>query len=178
MECAVPTFIVHCPQCKAKVGVLENGRAERSGFNDDAGEPWAERICVGACPSCGTLLVGESYQIDFKGFCGDEVDRWSDFVRVYPEPSKTFSSHRIPNNLTTSLSEGDRSMQAGANIAACVMFGRALEALCRDLLDGKLDSSEVADKPKRRVMLGAGIRELKERGIIDERLFNWSQDLN
>jgi Domain of unknown function (DUF4145) len=69
-------------------------------------------------------------------------------------------------------------MQAGANIAACVMLGRALEALCRDVLGYKDDATAENSSPKRRLMLGAGIKELKEKKIIDERLFDWSQELN
>jgi hypothetical protein len=98
-----------------------------------------------------------------------------------------FSSHRIPRTLDQSLQEADRSLQAGANIAACVMLGRSLEALCRDVLESKLDNLDLppaegekpkVEKPKRRLMLGAGIRELRDRKIIDDRLFDWSQSLN
>jgi hypothetical protein len=101
---------------------------------------------------------------------------------VYPEPSRTFTSHRIPRTLTQSLLEADRSFQASANIAACVMLGRALEALCRDLLTPKPDkvepaASETATKPKRHVMLGKGIQELRDKKIIDDRLYDWSLSL-
>jgi Domain of unknown function (DUF4145) len=171
------TFIVDCPHCRAKVGAEEKGRAERSGFDNEAGEPWGERIHLGSCPKCKTLLVGESKQLRFERYDSDE-DVWSDIVRVYRKPSKVFASYRIPNTLVDSLAEADRSMQAGANIAACVMLGRALEALCRDVLDKSDDPTLESDKPKRRLMLGAGIRELKEKKVIDDRLFDWSQDLN
>ena len=56
-------------------------------------------------------------------------------------------------------------------MAACVMFGRALEAVCRDILLDKKDP-----KPKR-MMLGEGIKELKAKNVIDQRLFDWSQQL-
>ena len=55
-------------------------------------------------------------------------------VRIFPEPPRTFSSYRIPNTVTVSLSEGGVALQANAHIAACVMFGGALEAVCRDIL--------------------------------------------
>ena len=122
-------------------------------------------------PKCQTMLVGRCYQTHFKGWEEEEDAVWSDPIRVFPNPPKTFSSARIPRAVTESLTEADRSLQAGAHIAACVMFGRALEAICRDVL-------EPADKDqKRRVMLGAGIRLLKERKLIDERLYDWSQQL-
>src|SRR5271167_4918249 len=127
------TFIVDCPFCKAKVAAEEMGRAEHKYFDDDAGEPTAERVHVGKCPSCSTLIAGTSYQTAFEDF-NSERDAWSDIVRVYPQPPKIFTSYRIPATVTQSITEGERSIQAGANVAACVMFGRALEALCRDIL--------------------------------------------
>jgi len=91
---------------------------------------------------------------------------------VHPKPPKTFSSHRIPRSVTNSLLEADRTLQAGANLATCVMFGRALEAVCRDILEEHAPGAS-----KKRMLLGAGIRALKEKNIIDQRLYDWSQQL-
>ncbi|MGY3496769.1 DUF4145 domain-containing protein [Bradyrhizobium sp. USDA 4502] len=79
--------------------------------------------------------------------------------------------------------EADLSLQVGANIAACMMLGRALEALCRDVLEPKegkpaAASAGAASNRKRYLMLGEGIRQLHERKIIDERLYEWSQSLH
>src|SRR5260370_4746879 len=97
------TFIVDCPVCKAKVAAEEKGRAECTEFNEYAGEPVGQRPSVGECPRCGTLLAGSSRQIRFSGFEGEEEDLWSEPVRAYPSPPKTFSSFRIPNSVTLSL---------------------------------------------------------------------------
>jgi hypothetical protein len=175
------TFIVDCPWCKAKVAAIEHGRATKTGFNDEVDEPYGIAIAVGECPSCHSALVGESHQLDFKGWEGEEKDRWSDTVRVYPKPPKTFLSFRIPRVVRDSIAEADRSLQANANIAACVMLGRALEAVCHDLLEpaSSTPSAEAASTPpKRPIMLGEGIRKLKENNFIDERLFDWSQQLH
>ena len=175
------TFIIDCPQCKAKVAASESGRAERSGFDDEASEPYASRVLVGICPSCQSILVGETEQIGFENYDSDQ-DRWRDVVRIYPKPPKVFLSYRIPKVIKDSLNEADRSLQAGANIAACVMLGRALEALCRDILDSVHDTNSVTTpatpvKPKKKIMLGEGIKKLKERKVIDDRLYDWSQQL-
>jgi hypothetical protein len=90
-----------------------------------------------------------------------------------------FSGYRIPRALSQSLLEADRCLQVGANIAACVMLGRALEALCRNVLEPKDENPGAvagggAPKPKKRVMLGSGIKELRERKVIDDRLYDWS----
>ena len=183
MAVGIPrTFIVDCPWCKAKVAASESGRAERGGFNDDIGEPFGSKVLVGICPSCRSILVGETEQIGFESYDSDE-DRWSDVVRIYPKPPKVFSSYRIPKVVTDSLNEADRSLQAGANIAACVMLGRALEALCRNILDSEPETTSatpapaIPAKPKKKIMLGEGIKKLRDRKIIDDRLYDWSQQL-
>jgi hypothetical protein len=180
------TFIVDCPYCKAKVAANVSGVAENSGRDYDYNEPYADRLYVGKCPRCETLLAGESHQTGFGGW-NAEFDEWSDVVRLYPKPPKTFYSYRIPQVVTNSLAEGDRSYQAGAYSAACVMFGRALEAICRDLLQpspparGRVSSGQPSinaeTAPKKKIMLAQGICKLKEGKFIDERLYDWSQQL-
>ena len=166
----IKTFIIDCPWCKAKVAAHEHGRGKKTGWIEGPDEPYGEILTIGECPNCHSLLVGKSHQIWFEGYDSDE-DRWSDFVRVYPKPPKEFSSYRIPRVVIESIKEADRSLQANANIAACVMLGRALEAVCRDVLQKK------KGHPKA-IMLGQGIKELKEEGVIDDRLYDWSQQLH
>ncbi|MEY9879822.1 DUF4145 domain-containing protein [Bradyrhizobium sp. USDA 329] len=176
------TFIIDCPRCKAKVAAEQHGFV-RYCDNDFGME---SKVVLGRCPSCTTAVVGRADEI---GFRSDEEDGehvvFSDVVRVYPDPPRRFTSGRIPRALNQSLGEADKSFQAGANIAACVMLGRALEALCRDLLKDETretaqkreEASPAEVKPPRRVMLGRGIRELRDRKFIDERLYDWSMSL-
>jgi len=158
------TFIIDCHICKAKVAAIERGSASAV-YPDETGTTidYGEKVVIGTCPRCHNILVGRADQVDFEGLTA-ETDSWSDFIRVYPNPRKTFLSQRIPRTSLESLSEADRSMQANANLAACVMFGRALEAVCTDSLGAK-------------VKLAVGIEKLKENGIIDQRLYDWSQQL-
>jgi Domain of unknown function (DUF4145) len=173
------TFIVDCPVCRAKVAAEESGRAERTAFDEDAHEPYGSRLYVGVCPRCSTLLAAEAKQIGFAGWEGEEVDEWSDPLRVHPSPPKTFSSWRIPDTVTGALTEGGNALQANAYIAACVMFGRALEAMCRDVLFTAEEKKAVAaGRSKKRLMLSDGIKELKAKNLIDDRLFDWSQQLH
>jgi endogenous inhibitor of DNA gyrase (YacG/DUF329 family) len=173
------TFVVDCPNCQAKVASEEMGRAEDTGFDDDVGEPYGWRLLVGKCPRCNTPLAAQSRQIRFEGWEGDEYDHWSDPVRVHPKPPKTFSSFRIPSAVTVSLAEGDIALQGNASLAACVMFGRALEALCRDVLFTTEEKKAIrAGLSKKRLMLAEGIKQLKEQNYIDARLFDWSQHLH
>lgn len=171
------TFVIDCHQCKAKVAAMEVGRTQHVFWHDDMGEPIGERVLLGKCPACKSILVGLSTQLHFENHDND-VDVWSDITRVFPKPPKVFSSYRIPRTVTASLVEADRSLQSSANIAACVMFGRALEALCRDVLTESSDPTQPAEPAKtKKIMLGSGIRQLKEKKIIDDRLYDWSQQL-
>lgn len=171
------TFIIDCPWCKAKVAAAQKGETRNVGFDDEAGEPFGTRLVIGSCPRCRSSLVGVSNQVGFEGY-DSEHDEWSDFVRVYPKPPKTFSSYRIPRVVENSLQEADRSLQSNANTAACAMLGRALEALCRDILGGMPSEKESQKTKKRRLMLGEGIKKLRDEGVIDSRLYEWSQQLH
>lgn len=174
------TFIIDCPWCKAKVAAIESGRAKQTGRTEEDGEPYGVLLVVGECPSCRSLLAGESHQVDFAGWDSDE-DRWSDIVRIHPKPPKTFLSYRIPRSVRDSIQDAEKSLQANANIAACAMLGRALEAVCRDLLEQHAPPTAAgATKPlpNRPLMLGEGIRQLKDKGVIDDRLYDWSQQLH
>lgn len=174
----IKTFIIDCPYCKAKVAALESGRVTDTGFAEEIGEPYGQTLVIGKCPMCKSLLAGESHQIAFERYDNDE-DLWSDIIRIYPKPPKTFESYRIPSVVISSIAEADRSLQVNANTAACVMMGRALEAVCRDVLSEKKSTRpSSSDPPPKPIMLGAGIRQLKEKGIIDDRLFDWSQQLH
>jgi hypothetical protein len=198
------TFIIDCPYCRAKVAAIEEGRVFRSGWYGEPdggpGEPFATLVQVGHCPKCKILLVGESEQIDFADHDA-EYDRWSDVVRVHPKPPKVFTSSRIPKVVKNSLAQAEGALQGNAPDAACVMLGRALEAICRHLLEmhkdpepeGSNEAKPDADKAKKaqakegekegegpkkkQVMLDAGLKKLKEKGLIDPRLYEWSQHL-
>ncbi len=174
------TFIIDCPECRAKVAAEEKGRASSSGQEPESGEPYGYAIYLGRCPSCGVLLVGESHQVDFAGIDAED-DRWSDVVRVYPRPKKAFSSFNIPKVVKDSLSEADRCMQVESYTAACAMIGRAIEAVCRHALhpeDFEYQPAGAPPKQKNKVMLAEGIRRLKEAGVIDDRLHEWGTELH
>lgn len=163
------SFIVDCPYCRAKVAAELSGHAYRDGHNEDF-VPFAEKLLVGKCPICKSLIAGETHQVTFEEFNGYE-NEWSDVARIYPEPSRRFMSFRIPKVVKDSIHDAEKSLQAGAYIAACAMSGRALEAVCRHILN-------IPGETPKKIMLGDGIEKLKERKIIDDRLYDWSQQLH
>jgi hypothetical protein len=173
------TFIIDCPSCNAKVAAAKKGTAINKWFDYESGEPSAYQLAIGQCPNCSGLLVGESRQIRFEEY-NAEFDEWEEFVRVYPKPLRTFVSLRIPRVVKESLNEAEKCLQANANTAACAMLGRALEAVCRDLLEPQSASEKAEDeaRPKKNIMLAAGIKQLKEKKHIDDRLYDWSLQLH
>ena len=178
MDTSQSTFVIDCCFCNAKVAAIEKGRAEHQEWIDEIDEPWGHRLLIGVCPKCKSLLVGEAKQIDFEGHNAD-TNGWSDVIRVFPKSPKVFFSQRIPKVVEDSLLEADRCLQAGANIAACVMLGRALEAVCRNVLDAAAvpDLTSTTLKSNKDIYLGPGIKKLLDQKIIDDRLYAWSQQL-
>jgi hypothetical protein len=163
-------FIIDCPYCRAKVGANETGRSEHRAKHNDYG-PFNESaalVVVGNCIRCGKILVGQYEQL----YEDSELSVQTDVVRIFPKPPRTFTSKNIPQAAGRSLVEADRCLQAGAYLASCVMFGRALEAVCAHKLLTK--EERAAGKQK---SLGVGIKELRSKEIIDARLFDWSEHL-
>ena len=144
-------MLIDCYQCKAKVD------AEIIGEHND-NDFFATRTYLIKCPSCNAALIAESYE-DFSGDKGV----WSRPVRVYPRPKRTLSAD-IPPIVKSSLEEAERCMQSGAYLAATAMCGRSLEAICRHY---KTKDS----------YLGGGLKELRDLGVIDARLYQWGEEL-
>ncbi|HTS40996.1 MAG TPA: hypothetical protein VMH84_10710 [Xanthobacteraceae bacterium] len=160
---AAKVFIVDCPGCRAKVAAEEVGRVEDTGWADEAMEPYGERLLIGKCPNpkCKSLIAARSYQTSFEGFEGDDENIWSDPVRVYPDPPKGFSSHNIPKAATNSIEQANNCLQANAYDAASVMYGRALEAVCRELL---LTKDQI--KAGKGIVLASGLSNFMRRGSL------------
>ena len=146
-------MLIECNKCKARVDAEIIGIVEEESFI------FKTRTYLLCCPSCKTALVGESDEDQSKE--GQQV--WTDLVRVHPKPRRLLGS-AIPTTVKMSLEEAERCMQVGAFLAAAAMAGRALEAVCRHY-------------STKDTYIGAGIKELRDKGIIDARLFEWSEEL-
>jgi hypothetical protein len=137
--------------CKAKVDAYLLGEHTGRGF-------FQTKTFFLSCPACNSAIVAESEE--------DIVDGktvWSRPIRVHPRPKRELSSE-VPPIVRRSLDEAERCMQSGAYLAATAMCGRALEAICRH--------HQTKDS-----YLGGGLKELKDRGVIDARLYQWSEEL-
>src|SRR4051812_33506311 len=109
----------------------------------------------------------ESVQRDETGELS--MDYHESPLRLWPSPVMNSFNRAIPEGIRKSLAESYVCLKAKAYTASVVMSGRALEAIGRHFWP-----SEEGDNP---LMLGKGLKKLKDEGKIDERLFEWGKEL-
>lgn len=143
-------MIIECHICEATVDAKEI--AHHSCRDPD--DPCDFHSFLLECPKCQTTLVGGRYHFENSG---DPVGR------MWPAPAR-FLSSEIPISIRNSLEEARLCFKVRAYNACTVMAGRALEGICRHF------GSEKS-------YLGHGIKQLREQGIIDERLGKWAEEL-
>jgi Domain of unknown function (DUF4145) len=146
-------MLIECYDCKARVDAEVIAYHQQVQF-----DIFRTRTYLLKCPACSAAIVGETEEDarDGKTF-------WPDLTRVFPKPRRLLGSG-IPDIARRSIDEAEKCIQAGAFLAATAMCGRALEAICR--YHGTSDT-----------YLGAGLKELRDKGIIDARLLQWGEEL-
>jgi len=149
-------MITECYFCEAKVDATV--LAAHVGSDDSEFDTHGlYKISLLECPSCRSSLAVGQYCIG-----GDDPNP-SKPIRLWPFP-QVYLSNLIPNNIRESIEEAERCLRGGAYTACVAMSGRALEGVCRH------------HKTKSKY-LGGGLKELKSKGIIDSRLYEWGQEL-
>jgi len=149
-------MIIECSYCNSKV----NAKVLASHVEfDPEGDPWPRMTSLLVCSSCKSSLLGVQEEIDSQH--GKE---WSSATRVWPSPERYIPSS-VPPVVRASLAQAVRCINAGAYLAAVAMCGRALEGICRHF-------NTVEH------FLNGGIKELLQMGLIDKRLYRWSQELS
>ena len=149
----MPEMIIECNKCEALVN------AEVIGFHEEV-ESFDDgyKVSLTKCPRCGSSLVaGET--LEQVGY--DKFD-WGSTRRLWPEP-QNYLSLDIPIEVRDSLEEAQRCFRASAFNACAVMCGRAIEAIC---------VTHTKEKT-----LQKGLKDLKDKGIVDGRLFEWGESL-
>ncbi len=87
---------------------------------------------------------------------------WGDPHRLWPEPADEFHAG-FPDEVSLSLQEARKCFRAKAYAATTVMAGRAVEAICQEKIS--------------QVTLARGLRELKDKKVIDETIYAWGDTL-
>ena len=148
-------MIVECPKCEAKVDAKVTAEHEYVG-NDTVG---AYKVSFLLCTVCDMAILAGSEEIQI----GPEKWAWSKPTRLWPSPPEYFNSS-IPRMARQSLAEAKQCFQAGAYSACAVMCGRAIEAICAEYGTSK-------------TTLSPGLKELKDKKIIEDRLYAWGKAL-
>jgi hypothetical protein len=145
-------MLIECPRCDAKVDAKV--LASRRYHGED--EPPSETSFL-ECPACQGCIVAEREQLGPIEF--------SPAIRLWPEasPSGSFNFF-IPDLTRLSIEQAQKCFNASAYDACAVMCRRAIEAICAE------------HKTKSKNLVG-GLKELRDKKVIDERLFEWGDAL-
>jgi len=143
------TATIDCPHCSVRI------KAETIAWIQTT-EDLAYTLV--RCPTCENPLLGS-----VSGFL-DEFNNWEWDIaeRLWPNPS-IIIHNSIPSAAKHDIYDAQKCFSHGIYSATAVLCGRALERLIKE---------KVGD-----LMIGNGIKKLKEQKIIDERLYEWAEAL-
>ncbi len=148
-------MIIECPRCESKVDGEVVGAVEVPNPNYGA----HSKTVLVKCPICKLPVLGDTELIQV----GQNDWEWCDLTRRWPEPENDLDWN-IPDIARNSLAEARKCFKAKAYSACTVMAGRAIEGVCKH---------HGADKKT----FAQGLIELKQKGLIDERIFEWGEEL-
>ena len=153
-------MLIECANCEAIVDAKEHGSF---GHFDPDRYDVPENAYLLECPRCGDpILAGK----EFYGTHGEgalEREVWSEPYRLHP-PRRRALSGSVPHEIRAAFEEGERCFKARSYTAAAIM--------CRKTLEGVYDKQGIRAKT-----LAEGMKKLHDAGIIDNRLYDWSDAL-
>jgi hypothetical protein len=141
-------IVIDCHHCSTRVNARVVGAV-----HDSEGDA---AVVLVECPSCNAPLVGAT------GTYLDEHNTWryEHAERVWPAPSTVELSSSIPEQARRDIKDAQKCLSHGINSAAVVLCGRALERFAKLKAPGK--------------NLHGALEDLKAKGEIDSRLFDWA----
>ena len=152
---------VDCGNCDAIVKADVLATHEVNYFEYGMGTELPDyRVSLAVCPACDEPVVAREAWAG-EGDHGESL--WNKATRAWPRPERETNA-MIPDIVRVSLEEAQCCHRAAAHTACAVMCGRALEGVCIHF--GTKDRN-----------LAKALLELRERNIIDERLFSWGDEL-
>lgn len=148
-------MIIECINCRQYVEAMEAGGYLRH-FN---GNGPSRRYTLLCCSECHAPIVVEQANIGNMA----EGDKWDTPSIVYPEGDAQ-ASPLAPHEIRQAFAEACRCYRVQAYTASAIM--------CRKTIEGVCETNGVNERN-----LSASLRVMKERSLIDERLFEWSDAL-
>lgn len=149
-------MLAECPHCKAKVDGEVLGKHEYGGRHEPPG-----KISLLKCPVCNNalLVIQELFQVSKDNY------EYTNATRLWPKREQPLDWN-IPSLVRESLKEAKKCYKANAYIACAVMCGRTIEAIL----------PEFNINPKENTLY-EGLEQLKEKNIIDEKIYKWGDVL-
>jgi hypothetical protein len=141
-------MLVECQPCSAIVDAASVCHYKR----ELEGE-YPESVHLLKCPRCLNPILVE---VD------DVVNDDGQFIVLYP--SATRASASVPETIRKAFDEAVACMRCKAYTAASIMCRKTLEGICQ------------AHGTKKDGLLN-GLKELRDRGMIESRLFDWANEL-
>jgi hypothetical protein len=152
-------MLLECSNCEAIVDakeVAQHKYIDPIKWEEDDGTegeyPFDARVVLVSCPKCNHPMLA----YDDEGTEGE-------FVRIYPPRDRNLHPS-VPEPIRNAFTEARTCFRAKAFVAAAIMCRKTLEGIC--LAHGAKSRS-----------LAAALKELKEKGIIENRLFEWAEEL-
>lgn len=143
-------MLVECVNCEAFV----DGELVDDYIHVDAESGTPGKYSFLKCPRCARPFI--MLQVD-------DGPGWDDPSRLYP-PIEMGISPAIPNSLRSAYDEARACFRAKAYTATAIM--------CRKILEGIADENKIATRN-----LASALKEMKEKGIIENRLYEWADAL-
>lgn len=147
--------LVECPRCEATVDAAVVGEYEH--FDQDFDDE-PEKVQLVRCPRCGAPLV-----VGYQFLFGGTDDPWDGPFRIFPPREKGLSP-QVPRRIRAAYEEAHRCFRSRSYTAAAIMCRKALEGITKE-------QGATAH------VLAQALRQLRDSGAIDERLFQWSEAL-
>jgi len=148
-------MIVECDHCNAYVEATQHGKFER--LSDGSGP--STLFSLLQCNKCLSPLMIEQSNVGNLA----EGDIWDTPTRLFPQ-SKYRANPNAPENIQQAFSEAYICYRNRAYTAAAILCRKTLEGICK-----------AHDVGERNLM--ASLNKMKETGLIDERLHEWSDAL-
>jgi hypothetical protein len=147
--------IIECAQCRSYVEAKPHGSFERF---FDGREPSALYSLL-QCTQCSSPILVRQTNVGNMA----EGDIWDTAFLLYPS-SDLRVNPSAPREIQAAFEEACGCYRARAFTASAIMCRKTLEGICA--------AHEVTERS-----LIASLKKMKDRGLIDERLFDWSDAL-
>ncbi|MCW5198917.1 DUF4145 domain-containing protein [Desulfobulbus sp. F3] len=148
-------MIIECVECRSYVEAQEVGSFER--LSDGSGP--SSLYTLLSCTKCRYPILVRQTNIGNMA----EGDRWDTPYLLFPSGDLRVNPS-APRDIQAAFEEACTCYRAQAFTASAIM--------CRKTLEGICTTHNLSERT-----LAASLRKMKDSGLIDERLFEWSDSL-